>query len=245
MTFIRDVADGVHVITRAHTNMYLVENDGRLLFIDAGLPAFWQEVEDAVTKLGHGPETIDGVLLTHAHFDHVGCARRMRDAWGIPVWVHEADQALASHPYSYRHEKSRLAYPLSHPGGLGPLVSMAAAGALAVRGTRSDVLRAETAVPGDPALIDTPGHTDGHIAIHYPQRGVVFTGDALVTFDPYTGRPGPQIVAGAATADSGVALSSLTALENTRAAIVLPGHGGPWWTGVDSAVHGAKRRGAH
>jgi glyoxylase-like metal-dependent hydrolase (beta-lactamase superfamily II) len=107
MAFIRDVADGIHVITRAHTNMFLIEDQGRLLFIDAGLPAFWSDIKTALTELRVGPDAVAGVLLTHAHFDHVGCARRLHDTWHVPVWVHSADQQLAAHPYSYRHELPR------------------------------------------------------------------------------------------------------------------------------------------
>ena len=38
-----------------------------------------------------------------------------------------------------------------------------------------------------------------------PQRDLVFSGDEIVTRDPYTGALGPQIVAGAATKDTGIA----------------------------------------
>lgn len=243
MTFIRDVAEGVHVITRAHTNMFLVEDAGRLLVVDAGLPAFWPEIGAALDELGASPSDVEGVLLTHAHFDHVGCARRMRTEWRVPVWVHAADRFLALHPYSYRHERSRFGYPLTHPGGLPLLLRMAADGALTVHGVDSAPLPLPDGILREAALVETPGHTDGHVAIHLPSRDVVFSGDALVTLDPYNGRTGPQIVAGAATADSGQALASLSALRETGATSVLPGHGGPWRRGVDSAVDEAVRRG--
>ncbi|ORW64738.1 hypothetical protein AWC24_20045 [Mycolicibacter senuensis] len=32
------------------------------------------------------------VVLTHAHFDHVGSAKRARGRWQVPVFVHAADQ---------------------------------------------------------------------------------------------------------------------------------------------------------
>jgi len=246
MAFIRDVADGVHVITRAHTNMFLIEDQGRLLFIDAGLPAFWSDVKTALTELRVGPDAIAGVLLTHAHFDHVGCAHRLHDTWHVPIWVHTADQQLAAHPYSYRHELPRWNYPLTHPAGIPKLANMTATGALTVHGiTDTTPLPDLAGLPGSPVLVETPGHTDGHVAFHLPERDVLFTGDALVTLDPYTGHTGPQIVAGAATADSTVALASLRSLEQTGANTALPGHGGPWRTGIDEAVARAVRRGAH
>jgi glyoxylase-like metal-dependent hydrolase (beta-lactamase superfamily II) len=95
-------------------------------------------------------------------------------------------------------------------------------------------------LPGRPVAIPTPGHTDGHVALHRPDRDALTTGDALVTRDPCTGRTGCRIVAGAATADSGRALRSLAALEGTDARLVLPGHGAPWTDGIRSAVAAAR-----
>jgi glyoxylase-like metal-dependent hydrolase (beta-lactamase superfamily II) len=94
-------------------------------------------------------------------------------------------------------------------------------------------------------VVRTPGHTDGHIGLHLPDRDAVLTGDALVTLDPYTGRTGPQIVAAAATADPAQALASLDALAATGARIVLPGHGAPTRHGIVAAARSARAVGAH
>jgi glyoxylase-like metal-dependent hydrolase (beta-lactamase superfamily II) len=100
---------------------------------------------------------------------------------------------------------------------------MTAAGALTVHGVTDTAPLPDLAyLPGSPVLVETPGHTDGHVAFHLPGRDVLFTGDALVTLDPYTGYTGPQIVAGAATADSTTALASLRSLELTGAGTLLP-----------------------
>lgn len=90
--------------------------------------------------------------------------------------------------------------------------------------------------PGGGVPIATPGHTAGHCAFLLPDRGIVFTGDALVTLDPYTGRQGPRIVARAATADVAANLVSLSALGKTEASLVLPGHGAPFTDGIRAAV---------
>ncbi|RUR00791.1 MBL fold metallo-hydrolase [Labedella endophytica] len=242
----RDVAPGIHRLCIAHTNVYLVEHEGRVLVVDAGLPSFWKPLLRALDELGHGPEQVDAVVLTHAHFDHVGVARRARTAWRVPVWVHADDAHLAAHPYSYRPERARLLYPLAHPGGLKPLADMAVAGALVVRGVSdTSVLTPSTLITGEPIVIPTPGHTAGHIALHFPERDALIVGDAIVTLDPYTGGTGPQIVARAATADSPEALRSLEALAATNATTVLTGHGDPWRKGIRSAVAAARSRGAH
>ena len=241
-----DVAPGIHRLQHASTNLYLVEHDDRVLVVDAGLPAVWRELQEALRQLGRTPDDVDGVLLTHAHFDHVGTVRRVRGDWQRPVWVHPADERLVRHPYRYAHERARLSYPLRYPAALPALWRMARAGALTVRGIDdATVLTAVTPSPGRAVVVPTPGHTAGHVALHLPERDAVIVGDAIVTLDPYTGATGPQIVAGAATADSQEALRSLDALVATGAGTVLPGHGDPWTQGIGDAVAAARRVGAH
>jgi glyoxylase-like metal-dependent hydrolase (beta-lactamase superfamily II) len=123
---------------------------------------------------------------------------------------------------------------------------MGAAGALWVKGV-GDAQRFEPGatldVPGHPRVVATPGHSDGHCSLHLPDRDAVIAGDALVTLNPYTGGRGPQIVAGAATADSRRALASLDPLAATHSRVVLPGHGPVWRDGVESAAERARAAG--
>ncbi|RWR18937.1 MBL fold metallo-hydrolase [Microbacterium enclense] len=241
---VTEVADGVIKITRAVTNCYLVDPDDGVLLIDAGLPRSWPFVLDALRWRGLSADDIVCVYLTHGHFDHVGLAERLQQDHHVPIHVHAADVPLARHPYRYDREASRVLYPLRHARGLPHLARMALAGAFGVHGidARGDVR------PGAPVLgglvpLATPGHTRGHVAFHLPDRGVLFTGDALVTLDPYTGRRGPRIVARAATADSTEALATLTVLESTGASLVLPGHGDAWPAGIHRAVVEARAAG--
>lgn len=241
---ISEVADGVLKITRAVTNCYLVDTDDGAVLVDAGLPRMWPLVLDALRSRRLSPDDLISVYLTHGHFDHVGVVTRLQTDHHVPVHVHPADASLVRHPYRYDREASRLLYPLRHPRGLPHLFRMARAGALRVRGAevRGDI-RAQTPVLGGLVPIPTPGHTHGHVAFHLPDRGVLFTGDALVTLDPYTGRRGPRTVARAATADSAGALAVLAALAETGAETVLPGHGDAWTRGIERAVAEARAAG--
>jgi len=65
-----NVADGVHRIEDANTNWYLLEQDGRLTVVDAGVPSSWASLHEALAELGHRPSDVEAVVLTHAHFDH-------------------------------------------------------------------------------------------------------------------------------------------------------------------------------
>ncbi|WP_127130179.1 MBL fold metallo-hydrolase [Georgenia sp. SYP-B2076] len=237
-----NVAEGVHRLEHAYVNCYLVEDDDGLTVVDAGLPAFWPLLGRAIGELGFAPRDVRALVLTHAHFDHVGVARRLQRRLGMPVWAHEDEQFLAAHPYRYAHENMRGLYPVRYPRAVPILTAMARAGALWVRGvegTRPLVPGAELDVPGHPRVVFSPGHTFGHCALHLPGRDTLLSGDALVTLDPYTARTGPRIIAGAATADSAMALRSLEALAATGARTVLTGHGEPWPGGIAAAVEHA------
>ncbi len=245
--FHANVAEGVHRVEDSFTNWYLVEEDGRLTVVDTGVPTSWPSLIEALGHLGLRLSDIEAVVLTHAHFDHLGFAERARADLGVPVWVHENDVPLTRHPLQYAHE-SPLSYYLATQFRAAPIAATflrnRAWWPKPIKEVRRYKGSDETlSVPGSPKVVFTPGHTLGHCALHLPDRDCVIAGDAIVTLNPYTAGTGPQIVARAATADSERALSSLDALADTGAKTVLTGHGEPWTVGAGRAVEEARRAG--
>jgi glyoxylase-like metal-dependent hydrolase (beta-lactamase superfamily II) len=240
-----NVADGVHRIEDAYTNWYLLEEDDRITIVDAGVPTSWGSLQSALAKLGRRRDQVEALVLTHAHFDHVGFAERARRELGIPVWVHENDAPLARHPMQYAHERPRSYYLATQIQAL-PIVASLAKNRAFFPPPVNVVKRfteGELPVPGKPRVVFTPGHTLGHCALHLPERDTVIAGDAVVMLDPYTAQKGPRIVARAATADSDRNLRSLDALAETGATTVLTGHGEPWREGAEAAVARARAAG--
>ncbi len=239
-----EVAPGVHRLEDVYTNWYLLEDGGKLTLVDAGLPADWASFSSALGQVGRSLSDVDAVLVTHHHMDHAGNAERLR-ASGARVLAHPADA-----PY-LRGEKDRsnrrmvrylwrpwyARYMLRYVAkGITRTPTIAAIEDLA-DGERLDV-------PGAPRVIHSPGHTAGSCVLFLEDRGVLFTGDALVTLDVARGprgQRGPQIVRGPHTDDATRALESLDLLATTKARVVLPGHGDPWTDGVESAVEHARR----
>lgn len=74
------------------------------------MPTSWQSFHDALEQLGRKPADVAAVVLTHAHFDHLGFAEKARSELGVPVYVHENDVPLTRHPWRYDHERPRSWY---------------------------------------------------------------------------------------------------------------------------------------
>jgi glyoxylase-like metal-dependent hydrolase (beta-lactamase superfamily II) len=241
----RGAAPDIHRIEDANVNWYLIEAADGVTIVDAGVPRSWNSLLAALAEIGRKPDDVKALVLTHAHFDHIGFAERARVELSIPVYVHEDDVPLAHKPMQYSHERARSRYILGRPKALPYVVGFLAARAFwprpigEVRRYSDGVLP----VPGSPRVVPTPGHTLGHCSLHLEDRDTVIAGDAVVAIDPYTGERGPRLVARAATADSERALASLDALAATGARAVLTGHGPPLLDGVEVTVERARRAG--
>lgn len=100
------------------------------------------------------------ILLTHAHFDHIGAVADLADATGAPVALHPDDLILLHHLggatlFGYRIRPSPEPGLLLQPGQV-----------IEVGQLRFKVLF-------------VPGHTLGHVAFYEPQAKAVFSGDVL------------------------------------------------------------------
>lgn len=243
----RNVAEGVHRVEDAYTNWYLVEDDDGLTVVDAGVPTSWGSLESALRDLGRSLHDIRAVVLTHAHFDHVGFAERARRQLGVPVHVHEDDVPLTRHPWHYDFERPRSLYFATQLQALPIVAALVRTRAFWPTPIKEVVRYGDSGtlpVPGAPRIVHTPGHTIGHCALHLADRDVVIAGDALVMLDPYTARKGPRLVARAATADVERDLRTLDNIAATGARTVLTGHGEPWTQGAERAVELAREAGS-
>jgi glyoxylase-like metal-dependent hydrolase (beta-lactamase superfamily II) len=98
-------------------------------------------------------------------------------------------------------------------------------------------------IPGHPMVIQIPGHTPGACALHVADRGVLFSGDALVTRGPFTGATPPRVMPTSFSTDSDAALEALRSLEGFEAQTILPGHGEPWPHGIELAIRSDRNLG--
>lgn len=149
----------------------LIDDDGTVTLIDAGLKGATRRLLAALSELGKRPADVTGVLLTHVHGDHSGGAGGLRAASGASVQIHPDDA-----PFLVQGSQ-----PPPDPGApLGPLVGLAAS-----RGPRCPVDatfvdREVIDVAGGLQVVHTPGHTPGHCSFLLQRAGILLTGDALL-----------------------------------------------------------------
>jgi glyoxylase-like metal-dependent hydrolase (beta-lactamase superfamily II) len=236
-----EVAPGIHRLGNQLINFYVIEDGARLALVDAGLPGFRKQLEAFLAERGRTLAHVDAVLLTHAHSDHVGVAEAVRQA-GATVYVHGADAEMARTAKQQEREGSMLPY-LRRRATWRLLAVAIRAGAAKTPKIPSVATFAEgdeLDVAGRPRIVHTPGHSHGHVVFHLPDRGALLAGDAIVTYNPLTGRRGPQIMPSAFNVSSAQATASLDRLEPLDSGVLLVGHGDPWTSGVPAA--GARAR---
>lgn len=243
-----ELAEGVYGFeTQGVVNWYLVEDEGRLAAIDAGLSSSWDEFTRWVKARGKRVSDLEAVVLTHAHVDHFGFAARARSEAGARIYAHREEAPLVKSPARPLKSERLPVFYLQHAATRRLMLELVKAG-FRTRGVSSfeevDDGAVLDRVPGKPKMIFTPGHTQGHCAVHLPDRGVVFPGDAWVTRDPYTGREGPRLVARSATNDVSRNLESLSLLERVDAPLALTGHGPPWRQSAADGAREARAAGA-
>ncbi len=238
------VAPGVHTFETGPFRWYVIEEDERVTVVDAGLPGHLSLLEQGLQSLGRSLEDIEGIVLTHAHADHMGFAEALRRRLGVAVFVHREDVAAT---------QRRLQLPLL--GLLGNSWRPAVVGMLghAVRNgvfwvpplQRVEAVEAGDVLdlPGRPLVLHTPGHTPGEISLLLEHRKVLLAGDTLVTRHLLTGREGTPVVPPPALShDHAQAMRSLDQLAELGELTLLTGHGPPWSGPMDEAVNEARLR---
>jgi hydroxyacylglutathione hydrolase len=139
-------------------NSYIFRRDGsdQALIVDPG-----EEPDKLLAAIDGLGVKLEGILLTHTHFDHIGAVAPVAKATGAEVWVPELERFVLADINSF--------VPWA---GFGPFESYEAEHTLK-GGERLELAGLEIDV------LFTPGHSPGHVTFSIPDEKAVFSGDVL------------------------------------------------------------------
>lgn len=130
-------------------NCSLLIDGASVYFVDPGFEG--ERLIELVKSRGLSPK---GILLTHAHFDHVGAINTLQKEYPeLPVYVHPNDLVVLNHPLN--------SAPPEYPKIKAPVN---------IRDARElDFLE----------VIETPGHTPGGVCYYLKDEKLLLSGDTL------------------------------------------------------------------
>ncbi|WP_169166797.1 MBL fold metallo-hydrolase [Cellulomonas taurus] len=228
---VRETAPGLFTARTPLVNWLLAVDGDAVLLIDSGYPGQCDALVESLRMIGRRPEDVVAGIATHGHVDHIGGFTHLRTGLDFPVYglaaelpnlrrevVHQADlRAIA--PSLWQPRVARWAVAAMSAGGLRDVAIPDAAEAPADQ---------PLDLPLRPVLRAVPGHTPGSAVVHFPELGVLATGDAAVTGHPTLrppARPGLIDLPAYFQHDPDVARSGRELLCSWDAGIVIPGHG--------------------
>jgi hydroxyacylglutathione hydrolase len=132
------------------------ENTREAMVIDPG-----DEIDNILARLAAHKVTLKQIVITHAHFDHIGGAAKLKRATGAQVLLNENDIALS------QMMEMQAAW-----------IGIPAPEVVTLDGTADDLsIVGLSTLPTQ--VIHTPGHTQGSICLHIASENVLFSGDTL------------------------------------------------------------------
>jgi hydroxyacylglutathione hydrolase len=204
------------------TNIYVLQDRGTVLIDPAG-PARSPTVPRKVMELLGAPPRLDLMVVTHAHFDHVGASVSLHQATGAPLAVHREDAAWL--------KEGKVVWPkgVTTWGKVfrtvgGPLMIPF----LRVPAIAPDLLVGDEGLDLEPygvegRIVYTPGHSPGSLSVVLPS-GEAFVGDLAMNGPPMCLHPSFGVFAH----QPELVMASWRRLLAMGVRTVYPAHGRPF-----------------
>ncbi len=221
----QQIAPHLHQLNLGFVNAYAIEVGENWVLVDSGLKLNFAALQALETHFGKPPLAI---LLTHGHLDHAGSAAQLAAHWDVKIYASPMEKPFLT---------GQSIYPPYDPTVGGPLAQMARVFPNAMFNFTNQL----EIYPDNGKLeflhgwlvLDTPGHSAGHVSLWREDDRVLIAGDALCTadFDSYFGmatqkkrfsRGGSPF-----TPDWDASKKSVGKLADLEPSVVAAGHGQP------------------
>lgn len=202
------------MLSNGLVRQYLLVDQNNLTLIDTGLAGNSRAVLKAVQGLGFGPEAVTRILITHADGDHYGAladltTRTHAQSYAAALEAQAMQNGASSRPLQPRGLE-KLLYGFISPLFKSPPTAI------------DQILKPGDVLPvlGGLQVLDTHGHTPGHLSFYLPEERVLFAGDSIAFIK---GRPVPSF--GANTWNPDASRRSFDMQMNLSPRIICAGHG--------------------
>jgi glyoxylase-like metal-dependent hydrolase (beta-lactamase superfamily II) len=224
-----EIAPGVYSMEQqkgGHVHAFLIDDGAELTVIDTLFDTDAGRIIERIRGIGRSVEDLKHIVLTHAHRSHLGGLATLKELSGATVYSHEWEADIVA--------GERTAQPVT-PVPMRPIrtywrVYYLQLGAALGRGKHPPCPVDATLEDGDAVgpvrVIHTPGHTPGHLAFWWPERRVLFAGDAIATY-PEFGPGWPAF-----TLNPTQHRVSLRRMADLDADVLAVGHGDPITAGA-------------
>jgi glyoxylase-like metal-dependent hydrolase (beta-lactamase superfamily II) len=212
-----EILPNVHLIPNTVANAYLLINPDGLTLIDAGLPGSHKKILRYMAGLGYAPDHLKRILITHADFDHIGGLAALKAVTGARIFASPVEAQAMAERHSTR--------PLKPRSPIVRLLLTLMARLFKPAAVQVDELLSDgqiLPVMGGLHVVETPGHTPGHISLFTPSIGILFCGDSIVSEES-----GLRGSTGANNWDQVLSDESVRKQAALGARIVCSGHGPP------------------
>jgi glyoxylase-like metal-dependent hydrolase (beta-lactamase superfamily II) len=213
--YFMEIVTNIHLIPNVIANPYLLIDPDGLTLIDAGMPGSQWKILRYIAGLGCTPQDLKRILITHADFDHVGGLAALKAASGGCVFASPLEASAMAEGHASR--------PLNPRSVIVKLLFDLTARMFKPSPVQSDEPLSEGQILpmlGGLRVVETFGHTPGHISFYLPSAGILFCGDSIVS--EKTGLRGSR---GANTWDQVKANESVRKQATLGARILCSGHG--------------------
>ena len=211
----------IHIIKVGITNCYIIEHESMIL-IDTGMPGEFNNFSKGLKDAGIHPEDIKAMIITHCHWDHIGCAKKIKDMTGAKVVVQEYEKN------NLMKGEPSIPPPVTRWGKiLGAFVKRLSR-KFSIEPCEADIVIGEEdysleefGINGK--IVFTPGHSPGSISV------VLDSGDAIVGDMAMNGLPltiGPNLPIFAE--DMSAVRNSWNKLIDMGVKKIYPAHGKPF-----------------
>ena len=210
------ISDNVFAVPGVVANSYVLADPDGLTIIDAGLPRSEKKILSFITNLGHSAQSVRRIVITHADIDHFGGLAALQKATGARTFASQIEAtAMAAGKSSREIRATGFSIPRILFAALRPFMKAAP---VQVDEILSDGM--QLPVLGGLQVLETPGHTPGHLSLFAPSLGILFCGDSMVADEEglHGSRPG-------ITWDAVHARASERRQAALGAQIVCSGHG--------------------